>query len=138
MIRVIIADDHPVVIQGIRQILSGTEDIRLTGEALSGSQLLRKLEENRCDLVLLDISMPGENGLEVLRRLKDRFPGLPVLMLSMHPDEEYACRTVKAGASGYLNKASVPDDLISAIRTVSGGATYLKEGLAEAVAVRSR
>jgi DNA-binding NarL/FixJ family response regulator len=131
VISVIIADDHPVVIQGIRQILSGTEDIRLTDEATSGAQLLGKLEDNRYDLVLLDISMPGENGLEVLRRLKAEFPELPVLMLSMHPDEEYAFRTIRAGASGYLNKASVPDELIAAIRTVSGGATYLREGLME-------
>jgi DNA-binding NarL/FixJ family response regulator len=110
MIRVIIADDHPVVIQGIRQILSATGDIRLAGEALNGAQLLEKLSGGGFDLVLLDISMPGENGLEVLRRVKKQFPDLPVLMLSMHADEEYALRTVKAGASGYLNKASVPDD----------------------------
>lgn len=134
MIRVIIADDHPVVIQGIRQILSATRDIRLADEALNGPQLLAKLSGGRFDLVLLDISMPGENGLEVLKHLKAQYPNLPVLMLSMHPDEEYALRTVKAGASGYLNKASVPDDLISAIRTVLRGGTYLKEGIAEAVA----
>jgi DNA-binding NarL/FixJ family response regulator len=134
MIRVIIADDHPVVIQGIRQILSATRDIRLEDEAVNGPQLLAKLSGGRFDLVLLDISMPGENGLEVLKRLKAQHPNLPVLMLSMHPDEEYALRTVKAGASGYLNKASAPDDLISAIRTVLRGGTYLKEGIAVAVA----
>lgn len=134
MIRVIIADDHPVVIQGIRQILSATRDIRLADEAVNGSQLLAKLSGGRFDLVLLDISMPGENGLEVLKRLKAQYPDLPVLMLSMHPDEEYALRTVKAGASGYLNKASVPDDLISAIRTVLRGGSYLKQGIAETVA----
>jgi DNA-binding NarL/FixJ family response regulator len=134
MIRVIIADDHPVVIQGIRQILSATRDIRLADEAVNGPQLLAKLSGGRFDLVLLDISMPGENGLEVLKRLKAQYPDLPVLMLSMHPDEEYALRTVKAGASGYLNKASAPDDLISAIRTVLRGGTYLKEGIAVAVA----
>ena len=138
MIRVIIADDHPVVIQGIRQILSGTEDIRLTDEALTGSELVGKLACNRYEVVLLDISMPGENGLEVLRGLRARFPELPVLMLSMHPDEEYASRTVSAGASGYLNKEAVPEDLIAAIRTVSGGGKYLKIGLAETPSGRGR
>lgn len=134
MIRVIIADDHPVVIQGIRQILSATGDIRLAGEALNGAQLLAKLPGGGFDLVLLDISMPGENGLEVLRRVKKQFPDLPVLMLSMHPDEEYAIRTLEAGASGYLNKESVPGELIRAIRKVSSGGTYLKGGIAEPVA----
>jgi two-component system invasion response regulator UvrY len=134
VIRVIIADDHPVVIHGIREILSATGDIRLLDDAVSGAQLLEKLSEGRFDLVLLDISMPGGNGLDVLRRVKERFPDLPVLMLSMHPDEEYAVRTLKAGASGYLNKESVPGELVRAIRKVSAGGTYLKDGIAETVA----
>lgn len=130
MIRVFIADDHPIVRNGLRQILLKAPDIQVAGEADSGEEALKQLGRQKYDLVILDIALPGIGGIEVLRRIKARTPSLPVLMLSMHPEEHYAERTLKLGASGYLSKQHFPDDVIGAIHKVARGGTYLSPTLA--------
>lgn len=131
MIRVLIADDHPIVREGLKQILSDTDDILVADEADSGSAVLSLTMRNTYDAVLLDISMPGRDGLEVLKELKQLKPKLPVLVLSMYPEEHYAVRVLRGGASGYMTKSSAPDELISAIRKVASGRKYISPTLAE-------
>ncbi|MFY9397885.1 MAG: response regulator transcription factor [Desulfomonilia bacterium] len=131
MIRVLVADDHPIVREGLKQILSGTEDIMVKGEAETGQAVLACAARDHYDVVVLDLSMPGRDGFEVLRELKQRNPRLPVLILSMHPEEHYAVRVIRGGASGYLTKSSAPDELISAIRRVASGRKYISPNLAE-------
>lgn len=131
MIRVLIADDHPIVREGLKQILSETDDILVVDEAANGQEVLSLAWNNNYDVVLLDISMPGRDGLEVLRELKHQKPKLPVLILSMYPEEHYAIRVLRGGAAGYLTKSSAPDELISAIRKVAAGRKYISSSLAE-------
>ncbi len=131
MIRVIIADDHPIIRAGLKQMLSDAEDIVAAGEAASGSELLKKAVSEDFDVVLLDLSMPGMDGLDVLKQLKIDRPRLPVIILTVHPEAHYAMRVLRAGASGYLTKESAPDQLIGAIRKVSRGGKYLSPALAE-------
>ncbi len=131
MLRVIIADDHPVVRAGLKQVLAESTDILVAGEADSGEALLRKIQRQPYDVVLLDITMPGIGGLETLRRVKEVKPELPVLMLSIHTEDQFAIRCLKAGAAGYLNKASAPRDLVAAIRQVAGGRRYITSALSE-------
>jgi two-component system invasion response regulator UvrY len=131
MIRVLIADDHPIVREGLKQILSETDDILVVDEAANGQEVLSLAWNNNYDVVLLDISMPGRDGLEVLRELKHQKPKLPVLILSMYPEEHYAIRVLRGGAAGYLTKSSAPDELISAIRRVAAGRKYISTSLAE-------
>jgi DNA-binding NarL/FixJ family response regulator len=130
MIKVLVADDHPIVRNGLRQILLKAPDIRIAGEAGSGEEALRQLGIQKYDLVILDIALPGIGGIEVLRRIKARIPSLPVLMLSMYPEEHYAERTLKLGASGYMSKERFPDDVIGAIRKVARGEKYLSPAMA--------
>lgn len=134
MIRILVADDHSVVREGIKQILAGLDDMTVEDEAGSGQEVLLKMTAKDYDLVLLDISMPGKSGLEVLEEIKVMKPRVPVLILSMHPEEQYAVRMLRAGASGYLTKASAPQELISAIRKVSRGGKYVTVSLAEKLA----
>ncbi|OPX99409.1 MAG: Response regulator UvrY [Syntrophorhabdus sp. PtaB.Bin047] len=134
MIRILVADDHSVVREGIKQILAGLDDMIVEDEAESGQEVLLKMQSKDYDLVLLDISMPGKSGLEVLEEIKVMKPRVPVLILSMHPEEQYAVRMLRAGASGYLTKASAPQELISAIRKVSRGGKYVTVSLAEKLA----
>jgi two-component system, NarL family, invasion response regulator UvrY len=134
MIRILVADDHTVVREGIKQILTGREDMVVEDEAGSGEEALFKVAKKNYDLVLLDISMPGRSGLEVLEEIKVIQPKLPVLILSMHPEEQYALRTLRAGAAGYLTKASAPQELITAIQKVSRGGKYITISLAEKLA----
>lgn len=134
MIRILIADDHAVVRKGLKQILSETPDMFVAAEASNGQEVLNKLSENNYDVVLLDISMPGRNGLDILRQLKSERPKLPVLMLSVYPEKQYAKRALKAGASGYLTKESAPAELIAAIRKVIQGRKYVTSTLAEMLA----
>ncbi len=136
MIRLLIADDHAVVRKGMKQILADTRDIVVADEAGNGREALEKIRKNDYDMVLLDISMPGRDGLEVLKELKNLKPKLPVLMLSMYPEEQYAVRSLRSGASGYLTKDSAPDELISAIRKVSAGGKYVSASLAEKLALK--
>jgi DNA-binding NarL/FixJ family response regulator len=135
MIRVLIADDHTIVREGLKQILLETDDIIPADEAGNGHEVLEKVAANNLDLVLLDISMPGMNGLDVLKQLKLSKPDLTVLVLSMHPEEQYAVRLLKAGAAGYLTKDNAPDELINAIRRVSEGRKYISPSLAEKLAI---
>ncbi len=134
MIKILVADDHAVVREGLKQILSETPDMVVAAEAGSAQEVLNKVWEDSYDVVLLDISMPGRGGLDVLKQLKDEKPGLPVLILSIYPEEQYAVRALKAGASGYLTKESAPDELIAAIRKVSQGGKYVSASLAEKLA----
>jgi DNA-binding NarL/FixJ family response regulator len=131
MIRVLVADDHPIVREGLRQILSDTDDILVVDEADSGQAVLNYTSRKNYDVILLDISMPGRDGLEVLRELKQQKPKLPILILSMYPEEHYAVRVLRGGASGYLTKSSAPDELITAIRKVAAGRKYISTTLAE-------
>ena len=133
-IRLLIGDDHAVVRKGMKQILAETKDIVVADEAGNGREVLEKVRKDDFDMVLLDISMPGRDGLEVLKELKSLRPKLPVLMLSMYPEEQYAVRSLRSGASGYLTKDSAPDELISAIRKVSSGGKYVSASLAEKLA----
>lgn len=133
-IRVLIADDHSIVRQGLRQILSDTEDLVVAGEAANGVEALQLVREGEWDVVLMDVSMPDRNGIDALKLLKKEFPRLPVLILSMHPEEHYAIRALKAGASGYLTKQSAPEQLVHAIRQVSNGKKYVSASLAEELA----
>jgi len=135
MIRVIITDDHPIVRQGIRQILEDDRDQRFVviDEALDSSDLLEKLLHGVYDVILLDISLPGRSGLDILPDIKKRSPGSRVIMLSMYPEEQYAVRALKTGASGYLTKSSAPEELISAVIKVSNGEKYITAGIAEII-----
>ncbi|MEW5890863.1 MAG: response regulator transcription factor [Pseudomonadota bacterium] len=133
-IRILIADDHAIVRQGLRHILSDTEDLVVAGEADNGVQALQLARQAEYDVVLLDVSMPDRNGIDTLKQLKKEFPRLAVLMLSMHPEEHYAIRALKAGASGYLTKQSAPEMLVSAIRQVAAGKKYVSPAVAEELA----
>jgi len=130
MIRVVIADDHPVVRQGLRQILSASHVV-VAAEAASGAELLRQLGSVECDLVLLDLSMPGSDGLELLKTLRRDWPRIPVLVLTMYSEEQFAVRTLKAGASGYLTKDSVPAELVGAVHKIVAGGRYITPAQAE-------
>lgn len=135
MISVLIADDHAIVRQGLRQIVSDTADIRLAGEAATGPDTLQLVRGAACDVLLLDINMPGMSGLDVLRVLKRERPDLPVLVLSMHAENQYAVRYLKAGAAGYLTKESAPEELVEAIRQAAAGGKYVSRSLAELLAL---
>ena len=134
MIRILVADDHAVVRQGVVQILADVRDMLVKDEAQNGTEALDKILKYEYDVILLDISMPGRSGLEVLKDIKAEHPKQPVLILSMHAEEQYAVRALRAGASGYLTKASAPDELIGAIRKVSYGRKYVSASLAEKLA----
>lgn len=134
-INVLIADDHAIVREGLKQILADTADIVVAGDAQNGQeavQLVRKKTE--AHVLLLDISMPDRSGLEVLKQVKKEKPGIAVLMLSMHREDQYALRSLKAGASGYLNKQSAPAELVIAIRMVAAGKKYITPELAQTLA----
>lgn len=130
-IHVLIADDHAIVRQGLKQILSETDDLVVTGEADDGAEALQLARQQPWDVFLLDVSMPNRNGIDTLKQLKKEFPRLPVLILSMHPEEQYAVRALKAGAAGYLTKQSAPEQLVTAIRQVAGGKKYVSAVVAQ-------
>lgn len=134
MISVMIADDHAIVRQGLKQILSETSDIKVTGEAETGFQAIKVARQHEFDVMLLDISLPDRNGIEVLKQIKKDKPGLAVLMLSMHNEHEFAIRALKAGAAGYLNKQSAPAQLVVAIRQVAAGDKYVSPAVAQELA----
>ncbi len=135
MINILIADDHTIVRKGLKQILAETQDMVVTGEASNGFEVMEKVKQSQYDVLLLDISMPGKSGLDILRELKTENPKLPVLVLSMYPEEQYAVRVLRAGASGYLTKESAPDELVVALRKVAQGKKYVSPSLAEKLAV---
>ena len=134
MIKILIADDHPVVRKGLKDIIQETSDMTVSGEAGKGQEVLENVRKIDFDVVVLDIAMPGRSGLDILKELKSEKPELPVLILSIHPEEQYAVRVLKAGASGYLTKDIAPDELITAIRKVSRGKKYISASLAEKLA----
>jgi len=134
MIKVLIVDDHTIVREGLRQILEETSDIAVADEASSAREVINKVWNNDYDIVLLDISLPGRSGLDVLKQLKSIKPNLPILILSMHPEEQYAIRSLRAKASGYLTKESASEELIDAIRKVAQGRKYITSSIAEKLA----
>ncbi len=131
MKKVLVADDHAVVREGIKRIIAETADMVVAGEAANGWEVLEKARGGDYDVVVLDISMPGKNGMEILKELKRECPGVPVLILSMHPEEQYALRALRVGASGFVAKESAPDELIAALEKVLRGSKYITSALAE-------
>ena len=131
MLKVLIADDHAIVRKGLKEILREAAENTLVGEASNGQEALDQVQTETWDVVVLDITMPGQNGLEVLKQLKQRHPKLPVLMLSMHSGYHYVMGSLKSGASGYLNKETAPEELITAIRKAIGGGIYVSKSLAD-------
>ncbi len=131
MISILIADDHAIVREGLKQILSGLPDFKVSAEAASGYETLQKLEEMPIDLVILDINLGDQNGLEVLKQIRQKWATLPVLILTMHSEKQYATRMLKAGASGFLNKGSASEELVNALRKIARGGKYITESLAE-------
>lgn len=134
MIKVLVADDHAIVRRGLIQILAEQPDMTVVGEAQDAQELFDLTRKEPWDVVILDVSMPGRSGLEVLKELKTDFPLRPVLMLSVHPEDQYAVRTLKAGASGYLSKDSAPGELVGAVRKAVQGGKYVSASLAEKLA----
>jgi DNA-binding NarL/FixJ family response regulator len=134
MTSILIADDHSIVREGLKQVLVDTPDMVVADEAKDGNETLSKVFVSDFDVVVLDISMPGKNGLEVLREIKSRKPKLPVLVLSVYPEDQYALRVLKAGAAGYLTKESAPDELINALKKVANGAKYISSAVLEEIA----
>ena len=131
MIKVIIVDDHPVVRRGLKQIIEDEPDMEVAGEAKNAGECFPLVRNTDCALVLLDITLPDRSGFDVLKQLKYEHPGLPVLILSVHSEDQYAVRFIKAGASGYLMKEGAPEELIKAIRKVNSGGRYVSASLAE-------
>lgn len=131
MIRIFIADDHAVVREGLKQIISEVSDMHVTGEADNGFEVVDRVKASEYDVLILDITMPGPNVLDLVKDLIQDKPGLPILVLSIHPEEQYALRVLRAGVSGYLTKESAPEELVNAIRKVSDGGKYASAGLAE-------
>ena len=134
MLKVLVVDDSPLFRRGVRDLLvEGLQGVKI-GEAGNAQEMLDLLRRKPWDVAVLDISMPGMNGLDALKHVKEEFPDLPVLILSMYPEEQYAIRMIKAGADGYLTKSSTPEELLSAIQKVHGGGTYVSPSLGEALA----
>jgi DNA-binding NarL/FixJ family response regulator len=133
--KVLIADDHAVVREGLKQILSESSDMVVAAEASTGPEVLEKIDKDDFDLIILDIAMPGRGGLDILKEIKNKKPRLPVLILSMYPEEQYAVRVLKAGASGYMTKESAPHELVKAIQQISRGKKYVSPSLAEKLAL---
>jgi two-component system, NarL family, invasion response regulator UvrY len=134
VIKVLVADDHAVVRRGLRQILAETNDILVGGEASTAAELWQLVERERWDTVILDIEMPGRSGLELLGELKRQHPKLPVLILTVYSEEQYAVRAIRAGASGFLTKESAPNQLVAAVRKVASGGRFITPELAERLA----
>ena len=135
-IRVFIADDHAIVREGLKQILAESRDIIVAGEAENGLDAIKLFRKSKCHVMLLDISMPDRSGIEVLKQVKKEYPEMAVLMLSMHREDQYAIRSLKAGAAGYLTKQSAPRELVDAIRQVATGQKYVSAALAQELAAQ--
>ena len=134
MIKVLIADDHTIVRHGLTQIVNGEADMKVVGEAQNGDEAHRLALGHEVDVIVLDITMPGQNGLETLKAIKRDRPDVSVIMLSMHPKDQYAVRVLRAGAAGYITKESAPDELVVAIRKAFGGGKYISPDVAELLA----
>jgi DNA-binding NarL/FixJ family response regulator len=134
MLHVILCDDHPIFREGLKKILLPFSDIKVDAEAGSGAELMEKVKGKRCDVIILDISLQDMNGLDVVKALQASDNKAAILILSMHPEEHYAVRALKAGAAGYLQKESVPEELVNAIRKIAKGGKYVTPSLAERLA----
>ena len=135
MIRVLVADDHTIVREGLKRILAGEDDIEVAGEAVNGHEVMQRVREGGFDLLVLDMSMPGKSGVELIKQVKDERPRLPVLVLTMHEEGEYAVRAIRAGASGYLTKEGATAQLVEAIRRIAAGRVYISPAVAEQLAL---
>ncbi len=135
MIKVLLADDHTIVRAGLKELLSETGDITVSGEANDGAEALARIRESDYDVAVLDMSMPGRSGIELIRQVKRERPRLPILVLSMHSEEQYAVRALKAGASGYLTKESAADQLVAAIRRIAAGGAFVTPETAQRLAL---
>jgi DNA-binding NarL/FixJ family response regulator len=133
MIRVLVADDHTIVREGLKQILAKSGDLAVAGEAANGNDVLKLVREQEWDVLVTDMSMPGRNGIELIKLVKEARPRLPVLVLSMYGEEQYAVRAIRAGASGYLNKESASEQLVAAIRKIAAGGVHVSPAVAEAL-----
>lgn len=138
MVRLLICDDHALVRQGLRQILADVPEMSVAGEAAGGPEAIRQIRRGAFDVVLLDIALPGRDGLDVLKQAHHEFPRLPVLILSTYPEKQYALRCLRLGAAGYLNKGADPAELIDAIRKVASGGMYVSPAVAETLALALR
>jgi DNA-binding NarL/FixJ family response regulator len=137
MIRIVIADDHTIVREGLKQLLSAASDLTVVGEAQNGHEVLQRVREIEFDVLLLDMSMPGKSGIELIKRVRAERPKLRILVLSMHQERQYAVRAIKAGASGYLTKESASAQLVSAIRKVAGGGAFITDAVAQQLALEA-
>ena len=133
MTRIAIADDHVLVRRGLAELLGETEDVTVVGQAGSGDELLRLVRDARVDVVVMDMNMPGPSGLDLVKSLRAEFPTLPILVLSAHPEDQYAVRVVRAGAMGYLTKEAAEADLVAAVRRLASGKRFLTQNLAESL-----
>ncbi len=134
MIRILLADDHTLIRDGLKQIFADTEDLLVAGEAASGHEVLARVREEAWDILLLDLSMPGRSGLELVKQIKSEKPRLPILVLSMHDAEQYALRAMRAGAAGYLTKDSDAPQLIEVVRKIARGGVFVSPAVAEQMA----
>ena len=134
MIRILIADDHTVIRRGLTHILEGNREMKIVASLTNGIDALNWLRENDCDVALVDIAMPGMNGIDLLKRLRKEKPKLPVLILSSYPEDQYAVRLIKDGAAGYLSKECEPEEIVSALHHVLGGKRYISPAVAEMLA----
>lgn len=135
MIRLLIADDHTIMREGLKRILDGIEDIQVIGEAIDGHDTITKLRSLSLDVLLLDLSMPGRSGVDLIHQVRNEFPKLPILILTMHEEEQYAVRAIRAGANGYLTKESAGTQLVTALRKVASGRPYISIEVAEQLAM---
>ena len=135
MIRILIADDHAIVREGLKQLLSACADFKIVGEAANGNEVLARLRDLELEVLLLDMSMPGRSGNELIHQVKTEYPKLRILVLTMHQEKQYAVRAIKAGASGYLTKESAPELLVAAIRKVASGGAFITAAVAEQLAL---
>ena len=135
MIRVVVADDHPIIREGLKRILGGVDDITVVGEASTGPEAVETARRSSANVVLLDVSMPGRGGLETVQELKRLLPGVRILMLTAHPEDDFAIRCLREGADGYLTKDAAPALLVEAVRKLHGGRKYVSPALAELLAL---
>lgn len=135
MTRILLADDHAIVRDGLRRIIEATDDLAVAGEAVDGKQVIEQVRSGTYDLVVLDLSMPGSSGIEMIKHIKSVAPRVKVLVLSMHAEEQYAVRAIRAGASGYLTKDCAPQLFVGAIRKLAAGGVYISQTVAEQLAL---
>jgi DNA-binding NarL/FixJ family response regulator len=135
VIRIVIADDHAIVREGLKRIVAGASDMQVAGEAADGTQVMQRVRELEFDILVLDLSMPGRSGMELIRLVRSEKPRLRILVLSMHQELQYAVRAIKSGASGYLTKESAPSQLEQAIRKIAGGGAFVTPEVAEQLAL---